>query len=223
MIATQRLDKNKGTRAAHARSRNGANWGGSAQLTINLRPIIDMTDDQFLLFCHINHNLRIERSATGEIIIMAPVGGESGSRNLRLAIRVGLWAEQDGSGVAFDSSTGFRLPNGAIRAPDASWVRRTRLATLTSEQKRKFLPLCPDFVAELRSPSDSLDELQQKMVEYIANGAQLGWLLDPTDRSVYVYRSETDPVRLFAIESISGDPLLPGFVLALNAIWNPGF
>jgi Uma2 family endonuclease len=131
------------------------------------------------------------------------------------------WAKHDGEGVAFDSSTGFVLPNGAIRSPDVSWVRRNRLATLTPEQKQRFLPLCPDFALELRSASDRLSDLQDKMEEYIANGARLGWLLVPQTRSVYVYRPGRTSQHMQEITPLSGDPELPGFVLDLNPIWRP--
>lgn len=133
------------------------------------------------------------------------------------------WAREDGRGVAFDSSTGFDLPNGATFSPDAAWVLRTRLAHLTPMQKRKFLPLCPDFVVELQSPSDRLDDLKEKIQEYIDNGAQLGWLLVPDTRTAYVYRPGREPEHVPGASRLSGDPELPGFVLDLNEIWNPGF
>jgi Uma2 family endonuclease len=130
---------------------------------------------------------------------------------------------QNGSGVAFDSSTGFDLPNGATRSPDAAWVLRERLSKLTSQQKRKFLPLCPDFVVELQSPSDTLGDLQQKMQEYIDNGAQLGWLLAPDTKTVYIYKHGAPVERLDAPAQITADPLLPDFVLNLAEVWDPGF
>lgn len=182
-----------------------------------------MTDDQFFEFCQMNRDLRIERSAEGEIIIMPPAGGETGGRNAHLNFFVNQWARQDGRGITFDSSTGFILPNGATLSPDAAWVRRERLVALTPEQKRKFLPLCPDFVIELQSPSDTLTSLKRKMQEYITNGAQLGWLLVPDTKDVYIYRSGYEPEQLTNPQQISGDPLLPGFVLNLAEIWDPGF
>jgi Uma2 family endonuclease len=136
---------------------------------------------------------------------------------------VGNWARQDGRGVAFDSSTGFILPNGAMRSPEVSWVLRSRLETLTAEQKQKFLPLCPDFVVELRSPSDRMADLHDKMQEYIENGAQLGWLLVLETRMVYVYRPGAAPASHHDPAQIAGDPTLPGVVLKLDAIWDPGF
>ena len=154
---------------------------------------------------------------------MAPAGGEAGSRNMNLAAVVGQWARQDGRGVAFDSSTGFDLPNGATRSPDVAWVLRERLSQLTPQQKRKFLPLCPDFVIELRSPSDRVDDLKQKMKEYIETGALLGWLLIPETRTVIVYQHGREPEMLDDPTELIGDPLLPGLRLSLAEIWDPGF
>jgi Uma2 family endonuclease len=182
-----------------------------------------MTDDKFFQSCQLNADLRIERTAGGEVLILPPTGGETGSRDAGLVTQLRVWAQQDGSGVAFGSSTGFDLPNGATRSPDASWVERSRLEMLSPEQKKKFLPLCPDFVIELRSPSDRLDELKDKMQEYIDNGAQLGWLLDPNDSQVYVYHPGSAVECLENPRSISADPLLPGFLLNLAEIWDPGF
>jgi Uma2 family endonuclease len=192
-------------------------------LVIQMEPAFRMTDDEFFDFCQLNRDLRIERTATGEIIFMPPTGGETGSRNSELNAQLYLWAKQNGTGVVFDSSTGFTLPNGATREPDASWVLRSRLVTLTPQQKQKFLPLCPDFVAELRSPSDRLRDLQDKMDEYMANGAQLGWLLDPEKRQVFVYLPDTPVLHLPNPTTLSGDPILPGFTLSLADIWDPGF
>lgn len=192
-------------------------------LVLRLRPAIEMTREQFFDFCQLNRDLRIERTAEGDIVIMAPAGGETGARNAKLTSQVERWAEQDGSGVAFDSSTGFDLPNGATRSPDVAWVKRSRLAALTPVEKRRFIPLCPDFVIELRSPSDPLSTVQEKMEEYLANGAQLGWLIDPVNRQVYVYRPDADVVRLDNPREVAGDPVLPGFVLDLAPIWEPPF
>jgi Uma2 family endonuclease len=133
------------------------------------------------------------------------------------------WALQDGTGVSFDSSTGFNLPNGVTRSPDAAWVKRFRLAGLTPEQREKFLPLCPDFVVDLGSPSNRLSSLQEKIQEYLDNGAQLGWLIDPPGRQVYVYRPNRPVEGLENPATILGDPILPGFVLDLQEIWEPGF
>jgi Uma2 family endonuclease len=192
-------------------------------MSIDLRPLPTMTDEEFFLFCQANRNLRIERTAEGEIIMMAPAGGETGGRNASVIIDLGNWARSNKQGIVFDSSTGFDLPNGATRSPDAAWVRRERLAQLTADQKRKFLPLCPDFIIELRSATDSLRAAQDKMTEWIANGVQLGWLLDPTERSVYIYRPSHPPEKLQNAATISAEPVLSGFILDLTVIWTPGF
>jgi len=192
-------------------------------LIIHLRPVIELTDDQFFEFCQINRDLRIERTAEGDLVIMPPEGGETGHRSILLGMFLTQWALQDGTGVTFGSSTGFNLPNGAMRAPDAAWVRRSRLATLTTDQKQKFLPLCPDFVVEIRSPSDRLSLAQAKMQEYLDNGAQLGWLIDPLSRQVYVYRPNRPVERVENPATVAGDPVLPGFVLDLPQIWETNF
>jgi Uma2 family endonuclease len=193
-------------------------------LIINLKPLVKrINDDQFFEFCVANADLRIERKANGEIVIMPPEGGTSGGRNATITAELVVWTRQDGRGVAFGSSAGFRLPNGATYGPDAAWVRRDRLEQLTQREKERFLPLCPDFVIELRSASDRLRPLQEKMEEYIDNGALLGWLIDPTDHSVYIYRPHQPVERQMDVISLSGDPELPGFVLDLASIWNPGF
>ncbi len=195
----------------------------SLRLMLNFHPAVNMTDDQFFSFCQINRELRIEKTKQGKVLIMSPTGGETSWRNSELIIGLGNWAKQDKAGVVFDSSGGFVLPNGAIRSPDAAWVRRSRLISLTSEQKKKFIPLCPDFVIELRSPSDSLTDLQDKMQEYIDNGTQLGWLIDPRLRRVFIYCPEKAAKCLENPENISGEPVLSGFVLDLQEIWKSGF
>jgi Uma2 family endonuclease len=194
-----------------------------APLIIHLRPVIELTDDQFFEFCQINRDLRIERTAEGDLVIMPPEGGETGHRSILLGMFLTQWALQDGTGVTFGSSTGFNLPHGATRAPDAAWVRRSRLATLTTDQKQEFLPLCPDFVVEIRSPSDRLSLAQAKMQEYLDNGAQLGWLIDLPSRHVYVYRPNRPVERLEHPATVAGDPVLPGFVLDLQQIWETSF
>jgi Uma2 family endonuclease len=188
-------------------------------LRLRLRPLLDMTDDQLYELCRLNPELRIERTAQGELLIMPPTGGETSKRNLDLIVAVGTWVKREGSGIAFDSSGGFILPNSALRSPDVAWIRRSRLETLTAEQKRKFIPLCPDFVVELRSPTDSLSALQAKMQEYLDNGARLGWLIDPADKRVYIYRPNGAIECLENPAELSGDPVLPGFVLDLREFW----
>jgi Uma2 family endonuclease len=177
--------------------------------------------DWFFNFCRANDELRIERTAQGEILLMAPAGGESGYLEGTVFVQLYDWAREDRLGRAFNSNTGFVLPNKANRAPDASWVKMSRLAKLTARQKRKFIPLCPDFVIEVRSQSDRLPGLQAKMEEYRENGASLGWLIDPLQRKVYVYRPGQRVECLNRPKRLSGDPELPGFVLELARIWKP--
>ncbi|MFN8484059.1 MAG: Uma2 family endonuclease [Anaerolineae bacterium] len=191
----------------------------SATRVLRLGPTIALTPAQFYDMCRANPDLQLEMNAEGEIIIMPPAGGHSSARNAKLTARLVVWAEKDGSGQVFDSSGGFELPNGAVRAPDAAWVLKSRLARFTFQERERFLPLCPDFVAELRSPTDALETLQDKMAEYIANGARLGWLLDPFDRRVYVYRPDAQVEVVADAERISGDPVLLGFSLELERIW----
>ncbi len=191
-------------------------------VVLHTRPALDMDEEQFFEFCRLNRDWRIERTADGDLEIMPPTGGETGNRNLKIALQLGQWTERDGTGVAFDSSTGFVLPNGATRSPDASWVRRERLQTLSAEQKSKFPPLSPDFVVELRSPSDPLSTVEAKLREYIENGARLGWLIDPETRRAHIYRPN-EPVQVLEDpDSLSGDPVLPGFILDLRRIWETG-
>jgi Uma2 family endonuclease len=179
-----------------------------------------MNDDEFFQFCQLNPELRIERTSGGDIIVMAPTGGKTGRRNAKLIVAFGRWAEKDGSGQFFDSSTEFILPNRAGRAPDLSWVRNERWNSLTSKEQEQFPPLCPDFVVELRSPTDRLKILMTKMEEYIANGAQLGWLIDPLERKVYIYRPGAAAEVLDDPKEVSGGPLLKGFVLDVQSLWD---
>ena len=191
-------------------------------MVLYLRPVLEMTDDQFYEFCRLNRDWRIERNAEGEIIIMAPAGSESSSRNGHLSMQLFAWTKADGTGVAFDSSGGFTFANEATRSPDAAWVLRSRLSGISAERKKKFLPLCPDFVVELISPSDRLTLVQQKMQEYMANGARLGWLIDPEPRQVYIYRPPQAVQRLDKPDTIDASPEIPGFILELADIWDPG-
>lgn len=171
-----------------------------------------LTDEQFYQLCRENSDLQFELTAQKELVIMTPTGSKTGWRNAKLTQRLANWTEKDDTGIAFDSSAGFTLPNGAKRSPDAAWVRRERWETLTQEQQDTFAPICPDFVVELRSPENSLLLLQNKMLEYMENGSQLGWLLDPDNKQVHVYRLGKPAVRLEDPEIISGDPVLPGFI-----------
>ncbi|HZS05151.1 MAG TPA: Uma2 family endonuclease [Blastocatellia bacterium] len=189
-------------------------------LILHFGPIIQhMSDNEFFDFCQRHPDLRIERTSEGDLIIMPPTGGETGRSNFKLTTYFGNWVETDRTGEGFDSSTEFILPNGAHRSPDVSWVRRERWEALTAEEREKFPPLCPDFVIELRSKTDRLRPLQEKMEEYIENGARLGWLIDPLERKVWVYRPNAAVECLDHPSTVSGDPELPGFVLPLGRIW----
>jgi Uma2 family endonuclease len=178
-----------------------------------------LTEEQFVRLCQENPELRIELTARQELMIMAPTGSETGRRNNRLAYRITAWADTEGSGVVFDSSTLFSLPNGAKRSPDVSWVRWERWNALSKEQRDGFAPLCPDFVVELRSPTDRLRGLQEKMLEYIDNGARLGWLIDPLEKRVYIYQPGQPVEVLDDPPALNGDPVLPGFVLSVRELW----
>jgi Uma2 family endonuclease len=191
-------------------------------LPLRIRPAVPIDDDALFDLCARNEMLRIERTAEGELLIMTPAGGETGRRNVRFAQRLANWSDADGTGVTFDSSTGFLLPNGAERAPDAAWVRMDRWNGLTASQREKFPPLCPDFVAEIASPSDSQRQLEAKMREYIENGAQLGWLLLPKHKRVLVYRADGSVTRLDDPETVDGEAVLPGFVFRPREIWSNG-
>jgi Uma2 family endonuclease len=187
--------------------------------TISLNPVIEMTDEQFYQLCRANPDIKFERNAAGELIIMSPTGGETGRYNVEIAADFVIWNRRTKLGVAFDSSTGFKLPNGADRSPDVAWVRQERWDALTSEQKEKFPPICPDFVLELRSPTDTLQSLQLKMQEYIENGAQLGWLINRQDRQVEIYRVGQPKEVLSAPASLPGESVLPNFELNLQWMW----
>lgn len=181
---------------------------------------IVVSSEQFEALALANPDLRLERTAAGELIVNPPTGGESGSRNLSISGQVDRWCEaHEDLGEGFDSSTGFILPNGARRSPDASWVSRTRWEALTPKQRQGFVPLCPDFVVELRSASDTLSTLQTKMREYIDNGARLGWLIDPQNRQVEIYRQQVEVEILINPAELSGEDVLPGFVLNLRRVW----
>jgi Uma2 family endonuclease len=179
-----------------------------------------VTPEQFEQLCAEYREMRLELTSTGELIVMPPTGSETGRRASSLTYQLEAWCRQDGGGVVFGSSAGFTLPNGAIRSPDASWINREKWDSLTKQQKEKFAPICPDFVVEIRSPSDNLTQLYLKMFEYLENGVSLGWLIDPLKRQVYVYRPNQETVVLESPETVSGEPLLPGFELNLTELWS---
>ena len=187
-------------------------------LVLNFRAI-EMTDEQLVRFCADNRELRIELTAERELIIMPPANMTTGWQNNTISGELYIWAKQDGTGLSFDSSTGCTLPNGAMRSPDASWIVRERWDALPESEKYIFSHIVPDFVVELRSPSDTLASLQHKMAEYIENGVRLGWLIDPRQRRVYVYRQGQPVEVLQDPETVSGETVLPGFVLNLQNIW----
>jgi Uma2 family endonuclease len=189
--------------------------GMITSLPAKIPPNLKVTDEQFLEFVRANPEMRLERTAAGQLIIMAPTGSEGGNYNAEVTVEAGLWNRQTQAGKVFDSSSGFRLPNGAIRSPDVAWVEQSRWDALTPEQRKGFAPLCPDFVIELASESDSVEDLQAKMKEYLDNGCRLGWLILPKTRTVEIYRSdrpvETQPFSILLL----GEAVLPGFTLDL--------
>lgn len=180
--------------------------------------VIQLTDDQFEELCRNNRDLRFEQTAAGDLIIMPPTGWETGNRNIEIAYQVQAWSRKTKTGKAFDSSTGFILPNGAKRSPDAAWVSQIRLDALNPNPD-KFLPLAPDFAIELRSKSDNLQTVRQKMQEYMGVGVRLGWLINPQDKQVEIYRLNQPVEILQSPEQLSGEAVLPGFVLELKEIW----
>ncbi len=188
-------------------------------LVIHLDPLKHaLTDDEFFEFCQRNRDLRIEMTKEGEMIIMLPAGGEGGNRSFNLTGAFATWVKADGTGIGFDSSIGFALPKGAQRSPDLAWIRRERWEAIPKEQRKKFPPICPDFVVELRSETDDLKTLKEKMEEYLANGARLGWLIDPLGKKVHIYRPRAredsqpsqDPFRRTAAQR-----------LAARSYWHP--
>jgi Uma2 family endonuclease len=193
--------------------------GTMTALTLNFNPIIQLTSDQFYQLCTANPDLKLERNANGELIVMPPTGGETGKRNSNINLQLGIWNERTQMGELFDSSTGFTLPNQADRSPDAAWIEKSRWEALTSEQREKFIPLCPDFVIELLSPSDRLSQIQEKMREYMENGCRLGLLINRRNRQVEIYRLGREVEVLDAPSIISCEDVLPGFILNMQQIW----
>ncbi|WP_026100431.1 Uma2 family endonuclease [Fortiea contorta] len=192
----------------------------SSPLVLQIPSSMQMTDEQFFEFCQVNRDLRIERNQLGEISIMTPTGSETGNREFNIALQLGVWSEQDGTGICFSSSTGFTLSTGAKRSPDASWMKIARWNTLSKTQQEQFAPICPDFIVELRSASDRLQTLQEKMTEYMQEpGVQLGLLIDRKHRQVYIYRPGKPEECLDHPVSVNCEPVLPGFILNLNKVW----
>ncbi|MEO0407958.1 MAG: Uma2 family endonuclease [Cyanobacteria bacterium P01_A01_bin.135] len=180
-----------------------------------------VTSEQFMALAAANPDLRLERTAAGHLTVNPPTGSESGKRNAKIITQLGIWGEANEQlGEYFDSSTGFELPNGSNRSPDASWVRQDRWEALTAEQRKGFAPLCPDFVVELRSETDKLKDLRDKMQEYLDNGAKLGWLIDPKSKRVEIYRQGQAVEILDSPSVLFGEPVMPGFTLSLKRIFD---
>ena len=188
-------------------------------VVLKFHPVIRMTDEQLFDFCQLNQDFRIERKASGEIILDFPTDPENNQRNFELIGQLGMWTKQDGKGVGFGSSGGFTLPSGAVRSPDAAWIKKVDWEAIPQDKRKKLAPICPEFVVELRSESDGLKVLQDKMEEYINNGTKLGWLIDRKERKVYIYRSDNKIKELDNPSTLSGEDILSGFVLDLSSIW----
>ncbi|MDB9535766.1 Uma2 family endonuclease [Dolichospermum planctonicum CS-1226] len=188
-------------------------------MVLQMLPNMIMTDDQFFDFCQLNRHFSIERNQIGDLFIMSPTDSETGQRNFNLIGELGIWTKQDGTGVGFGSSGSFTLPNGAVRSPDAAWIKRTKWEIIPAEKRKKFAPICPEFVVELRSENDSLSTLKEKMQEYIDNGTQLAWLIDRKQRQVFIYRPNCAVEELDNPQTLTGEDILPGFVLDLSEIW----
>jgi Uma2 family endonuclease len=188
-------------------------------LPLRFRPETPMSDDDLMRFCAANDFLRVERDANGEILVMTPAGSKTSRMNSRITRLLDEWAEADGRGIAFDSNGGFSLPDGSMRAADAAWVTRNRWDALTDAEQSRYAPLCPDFIIELRSPNDGLAELKQKMEQWVANGVQLGWLIDPENKTVCIYRPGEQPEILAHPTSVQGSGVVAGFELVMDRIW----
>ncbi|NJL38408.1 MAG: Uma2 family endonuclease [Leptolyngbyaceae cyanobacterium SM1_4_3] len=187
--------------------------------TISLEPVIHMTDEQFYQLCRANPDVKFERNAAGDLIVMSPTGGETGSYNAEISADFVIWNRQTQLGKVFDSSTCFKLPKGGNRSPDVAWIALDRWNQLDREQQRKFPPITPDFVLELLSPTDTLEKTQAKMQEYMNSGVKLGWLIDRDNHYVEIYRTDQPIEVLKRPEQLSGEDVLPGFILKMNFIW----
>ena len=187
-------------------------------IAITLHPAMKLNDDEYYEFCSLNPDTNFEMDRDGRLLIVPPTGGWTGNKNLKLTTQLGVWTDKDGTGIAFDSNTEFILPKGGKRSPDAAWIKLERWNALTYEQQEKFPPLCPDFVVELRSASDNLKPIQEKMQEYMESGARLGWLINPKNQQVEIYRQGRDKEVLDNPTILSGEDVLSGFILDLKGI-----
>ncbi|MUL36293.1 Uma2 family endonuclease [Gloeocapsopsis dulcis] len=187
---------------------------------LDLKPFLYLTDDQYYELCRKHPDLKLERNRAGQLIIMPPTGGETGRKNADIISQLVVWNKKKKLGVVFDSSTEFKLPLGGDRSPDAAWIKLEHWRSLSDESKKKFPPLCPDFIIELRSESDSLKELRAKMQEYLDNGMALGWLIDPQNQQVEVYKQNQDIETINSPQTLSGGEILPKFILDFAEIWN---
>ncbi|WP_084079926.1 Uma2 family endonuclease [Edaphobacter aggregans] len=187
---------------------------------LRFRPETPMSDEELMRFCAENDGVRVEREANGEILVMTPAGNRTGRMNAAIIAALGIWAERDGRGYVFDSNTGFTLPDGSMRSPDAAWVKATRWDALSGEEKERFSHISPEFIIELRSPSDHLDDLEAKMVQWIANGVQMAWLIDPERRVVVIYRPGDGPEVLHDPSSVQDSGVIAGFELVMARVWN---
>ena len=178
-----------------------------------------MTDEELMRFCAANDAVRVERAANGELIVMTPAGSKTSKMNLRIGRLLDEWAEEDGRGVAFDSNGGFTLPDGSMRAADAAWVNKRKWDALSDRDQRRYAPLCPDFVIELRSDSDRMPDLEAKMAEWVANGAEVAWLIDPIRRVVAIYRPGDGAEVLADPTSVQGTGPISGFELVMQRVW----
>lgn len=208
---------------AYSRAEKTASVSGfflrSVTLPVILRPPRPLRDDELLEFCAANDSLRIERSPAGELIVMTPAGGKTGNQEGYIFRELDFWVEHKQHGIAFNSNTGFSLPDGSVRSPDAAWLSTEKWSSLTPEEQGKFIPFCPEFVVELRSPSDSLTELEEKMSDWMANGAQLAWLIDPFRKLAMIYRSAQEPETLLHPEFLNGEGPIASFTLKMQRLW----
>ncbi len=188
-------------------------------LPLRFRPETPMSDEELMRFCAANDDLRVERDANGEILVMTPAGNRTGRINAEIIVELGAWAKSDGRGYFFDSNTGFTLPDGSMRSPDAAWVRKTRWDALNPQDQERFSPICPEFIIELRSPSDNLGELQARMEQWIANGVEVAWLIDPIEHMVSVYRPGDSPEVRYHPTSVQGSGVMAGFELVMARVW----